>query len=189
MDLRFQLVTGADELFTGYYDHYNIYNYEIRYDQKLLNDAIKNWNTHFAGIVRNPYLKDPYLYHKNKQERRHIFLHNDIFRKFLCIDFNEEFKKTKYADSFLKNRMMNEMFNEVVPVILEEDDRNSMAYSIENRSPFLDKRLFEIAMSIPTKYYIKNGFMKSVLRDSMEESSQTILQKRGKSALMLKSTN
>jgi len=118
--------------------------------------------------VRNPYLKDPYLYHKNKQERRHIFLHNDIFRKFLSTDFDEEFKEAKYADSFLKNRMMNEMFNEVVPVILEEDDRNSMSFSIENRSPFLDKRLFEIAMSIPTKHYIKNGFMKSILRDSMK---------------------
>ena len=32
--------------------------------------------------------------------------------------------------------MANEMFNESVPVILHEDDLNSMYYSVENRSPF-----------------------------------------------------
>ena len=34
--------------------------------------------------------------------------------------------------------MINEIFYEVVPVILNSDDLNSY-YSIENRSPFLDK--------------------------------------------------
>ena len=37
--------------------------------------------------------------------------------------------------------MLNELFNEVVPVILKHDDLNSMYYSIENRSPYLDKNL------------------------------------------------
>ena len=57
------------------------------------------------------------------------------------------------------SRMLNEMFVEAVPVILHEDDLNAMYFSMENRSPFLDRFLFEFAYSIPTSYLIKNGFI------------------------------
>jgi len=63
---------------------------------------------------------------------------------------------------------MNEMFHEVVRVILHEDDLNSMFYSLENRSPFLDKDLFEFVNTIPSKYLIKNGYAKNLLRSSMK---------------------
>ena len=63
---------------------------------------------------------------------------------------------------------MNEMFHEVVRVILHEDDLNSMLYSIENRSPFLDTSLFEFAYSIPTKLLINKGYNKYLLRESMK---------------------
>ena len=56
--------------------------------------------------------------------------------------------------------MLNEMFHEVVPVILHEDDLNAMHFSVENRSPFLDRRLFEASFSIPEEYLIKNGLKK-----------------------------
>ena len=45
--------------------------------------------------------------------------------------------------------MMNELFHEVVPVILKHDDLNSMHYSIENRSPYLDRDLLEFTLTIP----------------------------------------
>ena len=32
--------------------------------------------------------------------------------------------------------MLNEMFYEIVPVILKHDDHNAMMNSVENRSPF-----------------------------------------------------
>ena len=41
--------------------------------------------------------------------------------------------------------MFNELFHEVVPVILCKDDLNSMMNSIENRSPFLDSKLYEFS--------------------------------------------
>ena len=79
----------------------------------------------------------------------------------------EIFSENNYSDSLLRNRMMNELFHEVVRVILHEDDLNSMYYSLENRSPFLDKELFEFAYSIPSKLLIKNGYAKYLLRESM----------------------
>ena len=63
--------------------------------------------------------------------------------------------------------MLNEMFSEVVPVILHEDDLNAMYFSIENRSPFLDRELFEFCYRIPTPYLIRDGFAKVILRDAM----------------------
>jgi len=50
---------------------------------------------------------------------------------------------------------------------LHDEDLNSMRHSIENRSPFINKKLFEFLFSIQTKYLIKNGFKKSILRKSM----------------------
>jgi asparagine synthase (glutamine-hydrolysing) len=63
--------------------------------------------------------------------------------------------------------MLNEIFHEATPVILHEDDLNAMYYSIENRSPFLDRELFEFCQSIPSEHLIRDGFAKVVLRDAM----------------------
>jgi asparagine synthase (glutamine-hydrolysing) len=63
--------------------------------------------------------------------------------------------------------MLNELFHEATPVILHEDDANAMYYSIENRSPFLDRDLFEYCYKLPTKHLIRDGYAKIVLRDAM----------------------
>ena len=63
--------------------------------------------------------------------------------------------------------MLNELFHESVPVILHEDDLNAMYFSIENRSPFLDRELFEFCYRIPSRYLMRDGLAKVVLRDAM----------------------
>jgi asparagine synthase (glutamine-hydrolysing) len=67
----------------------------------------------------------------------------------------------------LRNRMLNELFYESVPVILHEDDLNSMFYSVENRSPYLDRNLFEFCNTIPTQHLIRDGKAKAVLREAV----------------------
>jgi asparagine synthase (glutamine-hydrolysing) len=62
---------------------------------------------------------------------------------------------------------MNELFHESVPVILHEDDLNAMYYSVENRSPFLDRDLFEFCNSIPTRHLINDGRAKAILREAV----------------------
>jgi asparagine synthase (glutamine-hydrolysing) len=52
-------------------------------------------------------------------------------------------------------------------VILHEDDLNAMSFSIENRSPFLDRDLFEFSLTIPTRHLIRDGRAKAVLREAM----------------------
>jgi asparagine synthase (glutamine-hydrolysing) len=42
-----------------------------------------------------------------------------------------------------------------------------MFWSVENRSPYLDRPLAEFAYRIPTRYLVREGRAKAVLRDAM----------------------
>jgi len=159
--------TAADELATGYYDHFNLHLYEMR-NHKDYKKYLRDWQDGTGRFVRNQHLKDPQLYFERPDFRGHVYLNNDIFRQFLKEDFEEEFFEEKYDDSLLRNRMLNELFHEVIPVILHEDDLNSMMYSIENRSPYLDSRLFDFAYSIPSEYLIHDGYAKFILREAVK---------------------
>ncbi|MCC6221281.1 MAG: asparagine synthase (glutamine-hydrolyzing) [Deltaproteobacteria bacterium] len=158
--------TAADELFTGYYDHFSLHLYEIRRDWRF-KTALADWQRYLAPIVRNPYLKNPLLYVEDPTVREHHYLNRDVFSEFLIEPFFEEFTENNFCDSLLRNSMLNELFEEVVPVILHEDDLNSMYYSLENRSPFLDTELFNFAYSIPTVHLIEHGYGKYLLREAM----------------------
>jgi asparagine synthase (glutamine-hydrolysing) len=159
--------TAADELFSGYFDHHLAYLREVRGDAGLHAQSLTNWRTHIAPIVRNPYLSNPNLFVDDPAERRHIYLNADEFAGFLRNGFDERFGETDYTDDLLRNRMLNELFHEAVPVILHEDDLNAMHFSIENRSPFLDRALYEFAATIPTRHLVHDGAAKAVLRESM----------------------
>jgi len=159
--------TGADELFTGYYDHFIQHLYELRntedYDKHLA-----DWKKYIQPVIRNPFLRDPEYYFYNPKRREHVYLNNDIFSDCLLTDFKEEFKEKQYCNSLLRNRMLNELFHEGTRPILHEDDLNSMMHSIENRSPYLDKKLFDFAYSIPSCYLIQKGYGKYILRESVK---------------------
>jgi asparagine synthase (glutamine-hydrolysing) len=159
--------TGADELFSGYYDHHNAYLHDIHDDAALHDEALGHWREHVAPIVRNPYLQDAGVFVKDPALRDHIYLNADDFAGYLRRDWREAFAERTYTAGLLRNRMMNELFHESVPPILHEDDLNAMYYSIENRSPFLDTALFETCARIPTRHLIRRGRAKAVLRDAV----------------------
>jgi asparagine synthase (glutamine-hydrolysing) len=159
--------TAADELFTGYYDHFNLHLYEMRNHHNFPR-YLKDWEIYIKPIVRNPFLQNPRLYFKDPGIRDHIFLNNDTFADCLTADFLEVFTEATYTNSLLRNRMFNELFHESIPSILHEDDLNSMYYSIENRSPYLDSRLFDFANSIPCEYLISDGYGKYILREAVK---------------------
>ena len=159
--------TGADEILTGYYDHFLLHLYETKNDKNFI-ENLNFWKKHIRPLVRNPILRNPDLYIKNKNFRDHVTFNNDTFNKFLKRPINLKFKEKKYSPSLLKNRMMNELFHESVPVNLHEDDLNSMNYSIENRSPFLDSNLVKYCLSIKNQNYIQNGYGKFILREAVK---------------------
>lgn len=159
--------TAADELFTGYYDHHLAYLYEIQNQQPLYELSVRAWEENIKPLVQNPFLSNPRLFIENPKFRDHIFLDSKEFASYLKAKWFEEFSEEKFCESLLRNRMLNEMFHEAVPPLLHEDDLNAMYFSVENRTPFLDRKLFETAYRIPSKHLIQQGAAKAVLRAAM----------------------
>lgn len=56
-----------------------------------------------------------------------------------------------------------------VPVLLRYEDKNSMAFGVETRLPFLDYRLVELALALPIEYKIHQGWTKWILRNAMRD--------------------
>lgn len=158
--------TGADELFTGYYDHFLLQIPSL--SERKRNEQIGFWNEFPAKNVRNPFLGNPNLFIENPDFREHIYLNREKFARYLKFPFDEPFSEKSFTPDLLRNRMLNELLHEVVPVILKEDDANSMYYSIENRSPFLDRGIFDVMSTIPSNLLIQKGFNKYLLRESMK---------------------
>jgi len=159
--------TGADELLTGYFDHHLAYLYEIRHDTELHRERLMAWATTVKPFVRNPYLSNPDLFVADPDFRGHIFLNADQFSDFMVSGWSEPFEERRFTGRLLRDRMLNELTAESVPVILHEDDLNAMHCSIENRSPFLDRDLFEFCQTIPTRHLMRDGMAKVVLRDAL----------------------
>jgi asparagine synthase (glutamine-hydrolysing) len=140
---------------------------EIYSNTEVYEQAKLGWERQVKPIVRNPFLQDPRIFVDNPRFRDHIFLNADKFSRRLHGEWREHFSEKTFTDHLLRNRMMNELFHEATPVILHEDDANAMYYSIENRSPFLDRALFEHCYRIPTRHLMRDGYAKVVLRDAM----------------------
>lgn len=157
--------SGADEQFTGYYDHF------LQFFKKSKNRTeknIKDWSQGARKFINNKNLKNPKFYLNSKNNYENIFLNNrKIFKvfKFRKQKFNQE---KKFTNDHLRNRMLNEIFFEITPVTLIHEDLNCMENSIENRSPFLDKNIFEFSNTIPTKFLISGDFQKKILRDTFK---------------------
>jgi asparagine synthase (glutamine-hydrolysing) len=158
--------TSADELFTGYYDHFLLHLNAVRAEPNYT-EYLLDWERNIAKFVRNPVLRNPNLYSQDPDYRVHVFDGSDELADFLLDPLYEPFSEESFTQDLLRNRMLNELFHEATPVILHEDDLNSMRYSIENRSPYLDTALFEFACSIPARHLIRNGYGKYVLREAV----------------------
>ena len=155
--------TAADELFTGYYDHYGYWLAEMR-NRPDFPKLLEDWKASYGAFVQNPILKDPLVFARTPGERRHFYLDADLFRGWMVEPFEEPFEEEHYTGSLLRNRMLNELFHDSVPIILREDDLNAMQYSVENRSPYLDRRLTEFMFRVPSELLIRDGYPKWLLR-------------------------
>jgi asparagine synthase (glutamine-hydrolysing) len=162
--------TGADEIYSGYYDHHLQYLYDTRRNKDFEINK-KNFIKYVKPYIRNEHLKKYDLYIKNKNFRKHIYDNSNEFQNLLKKDFKKNLNLEFYEHPFnvrslLKKRALNELFYEIVPPILSEDDTNSMFFSLENRSPYLDRKLCEFMFSVPVNNLINNGYAKNILRES-----------------------
>ena len=68
----------------------------------------------------------------------------------------------------LRNHLRQDITRTSLPLLLRWQDRNSMAYSVESRVPFLTVGMVEKSLSYPEQYLIDdNGTLKAVFRHAM----------------------
>jgi asparagine synthase (glutamine-hydrolysing) len=64
----------------------------------------------------------------------------------------------------LWERQLQDVTRFSLPTLLRYEDRNSMGNSVESRLPFLDYRLVELALALPTALKIRRGYGKWIVR-------------------------
>ena len=143
---------GADELLAGYGTYYPYFFKYIRTQKKrhLVSELFGFFRHHPIPIGK---LVDRF----NK---------STSYNQFLKL----ENSKAKIEDKIhnFRDYSIYMIQSGILPGLLQFEDRNSMAHSVESRVPFLDYRLVEFCMKLPPGFKIKNGVRKSILRNSMK---------------------
>lgn len=164
---------GGDELLAGYWYHYqyNFFDIESANDFEKLDHEQKAWlNNHDRKIMEICRSRQSIAAMSSKKLSE-VSQYPDYSS---C--FNLDFKMVHncpielYSEftTELSKRLHKELLWETIPASLRAEDRNTMANSIESRSPMLDYRLVEYCFSLPNEYKIRNGIGKWVLREAMK---------------------
>lgn len=177
---------GADELMAGYYRGAHVdYLCGLLLSFKLalfLKELKANASLHRISSLGILYKMSNSLAKRLIRpvvsSRPRPFLHRNL-KKW----FNEDFVRGNMAKSHVLNR---DYYNRDIkydsgikrqiylltkftslPGILRQVDRNSMAFSVEARLPFLDFRLAELLFTLPIHFIIRNGYTKYAYREAM----------------------
>jgi len=161
---------GADEVFGGYHHHFYKYCRQLLVNGKL--------PEYFSLIAQYSAIKQV---SKNK-------IHKIVFNELKLSALMKAGIK-KFDHHLLKHWNKIDSLDEILlkdfdtyqlPMYLRVDDRNSMAFGMESRHPFMDYRLVEFGYSLPNNFLIKNGWQKNILREAMVEMPQEIRYRKDK---------
>ncbi len=76
------------------------------------------------------------------------------------------------------NFLYHLVFNTSLPSLLHYEDRNSMAFSVESRVPFLDHRLVEFVFQLATDEKVRGTVTKHILRKALRGILPEAVEKR-----------
>lgn len=156
---------GADELFGGYYHHIGryIFSNPIEFENRIKlygNEALREYQFGLKCSLRDS-LKMQLFFEDNqggieKLKKMGFFIPSmeNLLERFL-LDFNQGL----WLDTFRYN----------LPNLLRYEDRNAMAFGIENRTPFTDYRVVEFAFNLDSNLKFARGYSKYILRLLLEK--------------------
>jgi asparagine synthase (glutamine-hydrolysing) len=168
---------GGDELFSGYWPAYYLFLRQTfthapwRAMNHLVGAVLPGGNPSLVGQLA-PHLAQ-YQYRK-KRNNRGMLCHSLHSRGF-SRNSNWAIVAQHLTPEQYRLREIRQVH---LPRLLKWDDRNSMAFSIEGRYPFLDYRLIEWALSLPPEINLKRGWNKFILRESLAHVLPTRIQWR-----------
>jgi asparagine synthase (glutamine-hydrolysing) len=85
----------------------------------------------------------------------------------------------------IRQRQIDDIQKYSVPCLTHYEDRNSMAFGIQSRYPYLDHRLVELALTIPPEYNLKKGWTKYLIRSAFPELPPKIRWRSDKQGFIL----
>ena len=85
----------------------------------------------------------------------------------------------------IRSRQIADICNYSVPALTHYEDRNSGANSLEVRHPFLDHRLVNFAVNLPTELKIHRGWTKYILRAALPEMPAALRWRRDKQGFLV----
>lgn len=152
---------GADEIFTGYTEHYSFYFASLfkKMQYPRLVVEIRSFMSHKKmGVLK-------FLVWVFRTLLAQHVSREDKYNFFYC-----SFKRKKEAHSGrnfspLKSRLYRNLSFSALREYLRYEDKNSMYFSLESRLPFLDYRLVKTAFSLADDDLIIDGFSKAQLRN------------------------
>ena len=164
---------GADEQLAGYLEYFNILNSSYLKKLKIykLFKSLFFINKIHGYNYKNLYLGmfKQLLPENLKKYFRYYFAKTDAKPSWYINKNNIKFKNPIFNNKIfdVKSMSISQLTSSNLQMLLHWEDRDSMAFSIESRVPFLDHRLVEFVLSLPDEYKINNGITKLILRESM----------------------
>jgi len=149
---------GGDELLAGYDPYFFVYLKNLLQDKNLILLAQE------LLAVRGLLSKFVGQRWRQQAATGAVFLLRPEFRG----KRNSELQLAP-SSSNLKQRLYEDVFKYSLPALLRYEDKNSSAFSLESRVPFLDPDLVEFIFGLPEDLIIKNGVNKYILRQAMKD--------------------
>ncbi len=182
---------GADEILIGYFSFFPFHLKSFLWNPfKFIPEFLKGVDTTNLGLLKFTenlvYFNTPFIRYRHVMGNGKSFVNQDFISSKNRRDiFNE-----MVAASNLQTNRLSNLWNISLPSLLRYEDKNSMAFSVEARLPFLDHRLVEYIFSIPYDKLIKDGWTKHVLRQSMKNKiPEDIRLRKGKLAFSVPQKN
>ncbi|HEX3454586.1 MAG TPA: asparagine synthase (glutamine-hydrolyzing), partial [Gaiellaceae bacterium] len=148
---------GGDELLAGYVPYQYVYLRELLRRRRLRAFATEAWE---SRDVLRPLVK------RRLWDRRHALPITPMLRP----EFTAGLAPPKFQRSQddLKRRLVADLQTFSLPSLLRYEDRNSMAFSIESRLPFLDQELVDWVLQLPSEAIVHRGWRRAILRDGLK---------------------
>ncbi len=157
---------GVDELFSGYtryllpwHDQMTYAQPELRHYHSLLDFYYGKPLDRFARLLNRGNVSD------------------DVVKTVIAPHFSH------FSD--LRHSMGYTDFKLMLVTLLHMEDRAAAAFGLENRAPFLDKRIIAFAFSLPGDFKLRDGLAKWIVREvAKRHIPKEILERKDKQGLI-----
>ncbi|HZL65327.1 MAG TPA: asparagine synthase (glutamine-hydrolyzing) [Thermoleophilia bacterium] len=148
---------GGDELIAGYVPYQLVYLRQLRKEhryEELRREAVKSRDVLWPLAKR-----------RIKQRRKKLPTQKLLEPAFVARTTDPGYGRSQ---DDLKERLLQDLLTYSLPCLLRYEDRNSMAFSIESRVPYLDQELVDHILHLPDDAIIRHGWSRWILRAALK---------------------